>query len=142
MDAKNRQYRKYILLSIFMLFIFSNFTFGQGRFSDEREIPEIAVTNYIAGIQSDNYGLKMSCIYFAGKYLLNDANDCLIEEFKKADDATIAVIIAWSVYRIGDSESIANLNELAENHYSNEVKSLCQTLCDLKSYEEQIYKVK
>ena len=94
--------------------------------------------NYIAGIQSDNIGLKKSSIYFAGKYLLKDASPCLIEEFKEADDESIAVIIAWAVYKIGDQHCVEKLNGLARNSRSEFVKNLCRNLCELKAYENAL----
>jgi hypothetical protein len=94
--------------------------------------------NYITGIQSDNIGLKKSSIYFAGKYLLKDASPCLVEEFSEADDESTAVIIAWAIYKIGDDDCVEKLNGLARNSTSEFVKSLCRSLCELKSYEKEV----
>lgn len=139
MDSRKNKYRTNILLLIITFLLFTNFSICQNNFEEAVEIPTKAIENYIAGIQSENVGLKKSCIYFAGKYLLQDASPCLIEEFKKADDETIAVIIAWSLYRIGDQDCLESLNNIAMNHRSNFLKNFCKSLNNLRSYEQELY---
>ncbi len=139
MDSRNNKNRINIFLSIISFLLFTNFSICQNNFEEAVEIPTKAIVSYIAGIQSENIGLKKSSIYFAGKYLLQDASPCLIEEFKKADDESIAVIIVWSLYRIGDQEYLENLNNIVLNHRSDFLKNFCKSLNNLRSYEQELF---
>ena len=75
---KTLEIRKTKLFIIVLLTaLLSNTLFAQSTFSVLVEelksgVKEMYVLNLIKGIESDNAGLKKSCIYFAGLYEVSD----------------------------------------------------------------------
>ena len=60
-----------------------------------------AVENLIAGIKSDNNGLKRDCIYFAAIYGVQEAVDVLSKELKNEKNLSNRVLIALALYKLG-----------------------------------------
>lgn len=122
----------YILLTI--LFAAASVTFSQ-NINNNTVIPESEKANYINGITSNNPGLKSSCIYFAGRYRLNEAGELLVKELKKSGEEDLSLLIAWSIYRIGEENCLEELNEIANNHNSKRLKTFCSHLNQQKKFE-------
>jgi hypothetical protein len=99
------------------------------------DIPEDAKENYITGITSDHPGLKSSCIYFAGRYMLKEAGELLVEELKKCREEDLSLLIAWSIYKIGEKNCLDELEKIAENHTSKRLKTFCAHLNQQKRFE-------
>ena len=93
-----------------------------GRQDTEYNLQQISIDNYLAGVQSDNNGLKASCIYFIGKYRILEANSQLMEEIANTENEDLKILIAWSLYRIGDDTSIKKLEQIAFSGESPNLK--------------------
>jgi HEAT repeat protein len=92
----------YILITIFLV------TTVQAQENEFKQLPnkERAIQNLVIGIQSDNAGLKRSCIYFAGKYEVSEVVNELIELLGKEKDSSTKKVIALVLYKIGDQKGI------------------------------------
>lgn len=107
--------------------------------SDQRvELPDIAILNLLNGIQSDNYGVKMSSIYLAGKYKITEVSKNLIEEIKNSNDDELGQMLAWSLYQIGDDSYCEELQEFVKNHPSEKIRDFCANLHKIKQYETAV----
>lgn len=104
------------------------------------ELPDIAIVNILNGIQSDNHGLKMSCIYFAGKYKIIDISEDLVKELKKSDNEELCQMLVWSLYQIGDDKCCEELRKIVENHPSDKIRDFTKYLNTIKEYESAIAK--
>ena len=89
---------------------------------------EKAVRSLAMGIESDNAGLKKSCIYFAGLYEIEEVVGTLVEQLKKESDADTRILIALSLYRIGNKEALDAVEELAKSDYSSKVKRISSAI--------------
>lgn len=110
-----------IVLMAALSIIFAAVSFAQVKVN----IPKGAIKNLIAGINSDNYGLRRTSIYFAGEYKVEEAGNALIEAFKKEPFPANKILIAYSLYRIRDQKSFENLSELLKVEKNTKVKTIC-----------------
>jgi hypothetical protein len=87
-------------------------------------ITEKAVRSLAMGIESDNEGVKKCCIYFAGFYEIKDVVWTLVDQLKKEQDPDTRILIALSLYKIGDREGIQEVEKLIKNDPDYRVKKM------------------
>lgn len=136
-------YRKtptFVGLSFLLFFFLSSLTYSQTDANQRIELSDIAIVNILNGIQSDNNGVKMSCIYFAGKYRIIDVSEDLVKEMKKSDNDELCQMLVWSLYQIGDEKCCQELKSIIENHPSEKIRDFCKYLHNIKEYESAIAK--
>lgn len=95
---------------------------------DNKNFSDTEIATLINGIKSKNDGLMRSSIYFAGKYEIGDAADALIEKLKEETDPSNIVLIALSLYKIGDQEAIYKVLELANSSDNERVKRILSAI--------------
>lgn len=82
------------------------------------------IGNLIMGITSDNPGLKKSSIYFAGKYQIEEVKEFLENELKTETDPNTKILIALSLFKIGDPQSIDFVEYLSKTESNRKVKNM------------------
>jgi hypothetical protein len=95
-----------------------------------------AVSNLMAGINSENLGLKKSCIYYAGLYEIPEAVDVLIKQMKNESDPDVKILIALSLYKIGDTKGYSMIKAAAEKDNDPKVRNMCIAICN--TFNEKI----
>ena len=141
MDSRNKntiQKATIFRLTLIMLFFSTTLLFSQAKSDTGYDLPQIAIDNYLAGALSDNHGLKASCIYFLGKYKVLEANSQLIEQIGDTEDESLKILIAWSLYRIGEDSGLDKLEYMAVNSKSQDVKAFCSNLHGIKMLENAL----
>jgi HEAT repeat protein len=88
------------------------------------EIPKKYIQNLAIGIESENTGLKRSCIYFAGFYEIEEVVGTLIGQLKKETDADTRILIALSLYKIGSKEALEAFKGLVNNDHDSKVRKM------------------
>lgn len=83
-----------------------------------------AIENLRANIASENNGVKRSAIYLAGKYAMTDVLPDLFSQMEKEHDPSNKILIALSVYNIGQPESISKLKDLSANESNSRVREM------------------
>jgi HEAT repeat protein len=83
-----------------------------------------ALQNLVAGIHSDNTGVKRSSIYFAGKYRITETEDALIEQLKNEKDASTRILIALVLYEMGSKEGLLEIKNLSLNDEDAKVRRM------------------
>jgi hypothetical protein len=86
------------------------------------------IENLLMGIRSDNPGLKKSAIYMSGKYEVSECSGVLIQQLKTEKDASVKVLIALALYRIGSEEGMEAIEELAHNDNNKEVRRMSSAI--------------
>jgi HEAT repeat protein len=119
-----------IVLSAALL---SNIVFARSSFSGlveelESGIKESCVVNLVKGIESDNIGLKRSCIYFAGLYEIKGTVDALVKQLQMVEDPDTRILIALALYKIGDKDGIKAIEQLVKNDESAMVREMSAAL--------------
>jgi HEAT repeat protein len=92
------------------------------------DLKKTEIENLLIGIRSDNPGLKKSSVYMAGKYELDECTGSLIEQLKTEKDASVKVLIALALYRIGSEEGMEAIEELAHNDNNKEVRRMSSAI--------------
>ena len=85
---------------------------------------EYALKNLVAGIQSDNTGVKRSSIYFAGKYRIAEAEDALINQLNEEENAGTRILIALVLYEMGSEEGLLEVQKLSLNDEDAKVRRM------------------
>ena len=62
--------------------------------------------NYLAGLNSDNHGLKISSAYFLGDMKSHKAVIPLMKLFRNEKNDGAKLVVAWSLLKIGDSRGV------------------------------------
>ena len=87
-----------------------------------------ALDNLKAGINSENIGVRKSAVYFAGKYQITELVDCLVERLANENEASIRLLIAYSLYEIKDAEGMNAVKELSLLDKDAKVKRMSKNL--------------
>ena len=138
--AKNtyRKSSRILGLTVMALFLMSC-SFQPQTNSDQRvELPDNTVINLVSGIQSDNYGVKMSSIYLAGKYKIMKVSKNLVEEVQNSNDDELCQMLVWSLYQIGNDSCCKELQSIVKNHPSGKIRDFCANLHKIKEYETAV----
>ena len=125
---------------VFILFLASQILSAQAEPENRAQVPKNSISNFILGIQSSIHGIKKCCIYFAGKYKVEDAVQTLIDEFDKADESEYKPLIVWSLFRIGDKACIKKLRDISISNSHEELKIFCSTLLAIQEYGAELEK--
>ena len=115
--------RRSNLIAVILFAAFALTTIGNAQ-DEKRTYNENAVKNLVKGIKSENEGLKKSSIYYAGKYKITDAVDALVDKMVKEKDPDTRILIALSLYQIGDYKGLEAVKEQALNDNDERVKSM------------------
>ena len=85
---------------------------------------QYALQNLVAGIQSDNIGVKRSAIYFAGKYQIAEVEETLITQLKEEEDASTRILIALVLFEMGSEEGLLEVQKLSQNDKDAKVRRM------------------
>jgi HEAT repeat protein len=86
---------------------------------------QIAEGNLLAGIRSDNFGLRTSAAIQAGHLRSERMVPALVDMLKNDDDERARIVAALSLYRIGDPIGIHAVRHAARFDESARVRRLC-----------------
>jgi hypothetical protein len=106
-----------------------NTTLGNAQ-DGTRVYSENAVKNLIIGINSNNEGLSRSSIYYAGKDKVAEAVGALVEKMWKEKNPNTRILIALSLYQIGDFKGLEAVKEQAVNDSDEKVKKVSALIFD------------
>jgi HEAT repeat protein len=87
-----------------------------------------AIAMLIEGIKSDNTGLVKSAVYLAGKYRVNEAVPALIQKLNSDVDDNCKVLIALSLFMIGNEDGIDAVFKLSKTDPNNHVRHMCSEI--------------
>ncbi len=87
-----------------------------------------AIDNLKIGIMSDNSGLRKSSIYFAGKYRVTESVDALVKQLNKIEDPGTKVLIALSLYLIGEQKGLDAVYNLSRTDNDSYVRRMCNAI--------------
>ena len=93
-----------------------------------KNITENSIETLKQGIKSDNTGLRKSSIYMAGFYKIDEAVDILSGQLLVEKDPGIKILIALSLYNIGNPEGVEAIRKLAVKDSNSEVRRMSTIL--------------
>lgn len=118
-----------------ILMMFSAASIAQ---SQKKVFTSNVIGNLKMGIQSNNYGLKRDCIYFAAKYKVDEVVDELVNEFKKESDPRNRVLIALAIYKIGNRSGIEEVYQASLTDSDPKVRKRCFEIMNLLNEESLV----
>ena len=83
-----------------------------------------ALENLIAGIHSENDGVRRNSIYFAGYYKIVEAEDALIAQLKMEKDPSTRILIALVLYELGSEEGLLEVKDLSLNDENAKIRRM------------------
>ncbi len=83
-----------------------------------------ALQNLLAGIKSDNEGVKRSSIYFAGKYRIAESESALIEQLNTEENPSTRILISLVLFEMGSIEGLDAVKKLALNDVDPKVRRM------------------
>lgn len=83
-----------------------------------------ALENLIAGIHSENDGVRRNSIYFAGYYKIVEAEDALIAQLKEEKDSSTRILISLVLYELGSEEGLLEVKDLLLNDKDAKVRRM------------------
>jgi len=89
---------------------------------------EAAVMNLVTALNSDNEGLRKSAIYLAGKNKVKEVADVLTERLTKEKEACMKILVALSLYNIGDERGMNAVQRVAEKDSDLRVRRMCDAI--------------
>ena len=83
-----------------------------------------ALENLIAGINSENDGVRRNSIYFAGYYKIVETEDALIAQLKKEKDPSTRILISLVLFELGSEEGLLEVKDLSLNDKDAKVRRM------------------
>jgi hypothetical protein len=120
--------RKYTLVLV-ILFVFAaeGISEAQKKSSyDNNKLGKKAVANLVMALMSDNAGLRNSAIDLVRDCELNEVVDALIYTLKNEDSASVKVMAAITLYRIGNptgTKAVFNSKLWNENEFMKKINT-------------------
>jgi len=96
----------------------------QAQSSKYKNVTENSLETLKQGIRSDNTGLRRSSIYMAGLYKIDEAVETLKDQLEKEQNSGIKILIALSLYSIGNPDGMEAVKKLAKSDNDKEVKRM------------------
>ncbi len=116
---------KTVTALVVLLVISLNANIGlQAQSNKYKNITQYSIETLKQGIKSDNPGLSKSSIYMAGLYKIDEAVDALTEQLAKEKNPGTKILIALSLYNIGNPDGMEAVKELAKRDNDKEVKRM------------------
>ena len=114
-----------ILLTVtFLAALFLSSVNAQTQSINEITSNKYALKNLVAGIYSENLGVKRSSIYFAGKYKIAETVDELISQLKQEEDPSTRILIALVLYEMGNEEGLNEVKDISINDEDSKVRRI------------------
>jgi len=74
-----------------------------------------AMKNLVAGIHSENDGVRRSSIYLAGYYRITEAEDALIDQLSDEKNASTRILISLVLYELGSEKGMQEVKNVSVN---------------------------
>jgi hypothetical protein len=94
------------------------------------------IDNLLEGINSENVGLKVSCIYYLGERKADKAVIPLMGILKSKTSDDIRIVAALSLFKIGDGRGIYAIKQRREFDESEQVKRMCDIFYNMYLQEQ------
>ena len=126
------------LIILFLLFA-SNNLFAQESTEDQSTITEEdIIDNLLAGLESNNLGLKASCAYYLGERKSSEAVIPLMALLKSDKEDEARIMAAHSLFKIGDGRGIYAIKQRAKFETNEQVKRMCEIFYNMYLQEQTV----
>jgi len=127
-----------LLLVVFISMLLTTSISGEETKNNSFNISKSAIANLNIGIKSSNPGLKRSSIQLAGKYLLNEASEALLDQLKIEKEASTRILITKVLYLIGNDKFLDDIAILASQDEDEKVRKFATSVISMMKMEKFI----
>ena len=120
--------RNIILGCLLAIVIVSTGSEAQSNSIKEITKNKYALDNLIAGIKSENCGIKRSSIYFAGKYRIKEVKDVLLDQLKNENESCIRILLAMVLFEMGSADGLILVRDLIQADDDGKVRRMATNL--------------
>ena len=131
--------KKLITLLILVIFFLStsSILFASDKSIENKSVTyEQVETTLLTGLNSDNFGLKVSSAYMLGEIKSESAVNELTRMLRESDNEKIRLIAALSLLKIGTDRSIFIVKQSRRFNKSENVRDLCTHLYNCHLYKK------
>ena len=126
------KYKNNLFISLIGILIISSCCFGQNVEVIKSTIdPNDIERNLVAGVETDNLGLKVSSAYYLGERKSSKAVIPLMNILHTDKSEEARIIAAVSLYKIGSEKGLYAVKRAAEYDESESVKRMCKIFYDM-----------
>ncbi|NOG99367.1 MAG: HEAT repeat domain-containing protein [Ignavibacteriae bacterium] len=129
---------------VFSFFMFNSIFAGNNSSKVAEEKYDLIVDNYLAGIESNNFGLKTSSVYYLGELKSSESVIPLLKILRNDDeDIRTRITAALALYKIGDGRGIYRLKTMSKFEDNQRLANLSEKfyysyLLKEMGYEEEL----
>jgi HEAT repeat protein len=113
-----------LLTAVLLAAVLTSSVYAQKNSIKDVTDNKYALQNLVAGIHSDNTGVKRSAIYFAGKYRIAESEAALIAQLKKENDPSTRILISLVLYEMGSEAGLSEVKALSLNDEDAKVRRM------------------
>lgn len=125
-----------LVLVVFFLFSSSILFAGDKSFQNKSVSYEQIETTLLAGLNSDNFGLKVSSAYMLGEIKSECAVNDLTKMLRDSDNEKMRLVAALSLLKIGTDRSVFMVKQSRRFNDSEIVRDLCAHLYNCHLYKK------
>jgi hypothetical protein len=96
--------------------------------------------NYLAGVKTENFGLKVSAAYYLGERKSQKAVLPLMNILHTDSSAEARIMAALSLFKIGNEKGIFAIKRAIEFDSADHVRRMCKILYQMYEIENQAKK--
>lgn len=109
-----------VMMVVLMLLASTTNTEAQRKY----QLSKNSIESLKNGITSKNNGLRRSAIYMAGFYEIREVATTLCDELKNEINPAIKVLIALTLYKIGDEKSLEAIENLSKTERDDDTRRM------------------
>jgi len=104
-------------------------SYGMNLGTDEKQLTEKQANIIVMGILSVNSGVSQCCIYYSGKYKINQSVDVLVDILNDTSSETYKrILAAVSLGRIRNNKGIKAIKDIAGGEKDGQLKMVCDLI--------------
>jgi len=115
---------KGMLTTVLLILVFTSSMLSQNNSIKEAMDNKYALKNLVAGIHSENDGLRRSSIYLAGYYRITEAEDALIDQLTDEKNASTRILISLVLFELGSEKGMQEVKNVSVNDGDAKVRRM------------------
>ena len=122
-DYKMKTY-KGMLTAVLLTLVLTISVWAQNNSIKEAIDNKYALKNLVAGIHSENDGVRRSSIYLAGYYRIIEAEDALIDQLTDEKNASTRILISLVLFELGSEKGMQEVKNVSVNDGNAKVRRM------------------
>lgn len=112
------------LTTVLLTLVLTTSVWAQNNSIKEALDYKYAMKNLVAGIHSENDGVRRSSIYLAGYYRITEAEDALIDQLTDEKNASTRILISLVLYELGSEKGMQKVKNVSVNDGDAKVRRM------------------